>query len=39
MTHHELFKGDDDGDEPTLTLFTSLGLLAGITAFVAVCSE
>ncbi|KAI8464495.1 MAG: cation exchanger 1 [Monoraphidium minutum] len=38
-SHHDLFRGDDGGDDPTLTLVTSVAALAAITAAVAVSSE
>lgn len=38
-SHHELFASDDEGDEPVLTLVTSLAALGLITLCVAACSE
>jgi Ca2+:H+ antiporter len=38
-SHHELFKGEDEDELPTLTLVTSIAALAAITACVTMCSE
>ncbi len=38
-THSDLFMGDDDGDEPVMTLGGALLGLTAITATVAFCSE
>lgn len=38
-THHDLFCGDDEDEEPVMTFPGALAVLAGITAAVAVCSE
>lgn len=38
-THHDLFCGDDDDEEPVMTFPGALAVLTGITVTVAVCSE
>jgi Ca2+:H+ antiporter len=38
-THAECFSGDEDGDEPALSLLGALGLLTIITIIVAINSE
>lgn len=38
-THHDLFEGEGDEEEPMLSIFTAMGLLALITGVVAMNSE
>ena len=38
-SHNDLFKSDDDGEDPTLTLVSSVAAMAVITALVAFASE
>lgn len=38
-THHDMFCGDDEDEEPVMTFPGALAVLTGITVAVAVCSE
>jgi hypothetical protein len=38
-THKHLFMGEDDGEEPTLSIGASMAMLAAITVMVAFSSE
>ncbi len=38
-THHDIFCGDDEDEEPVMTFPGALAVLAGITVAVATCSE
>lgn len=38
-THHDLFCGEDEDEEPVMTFPGAIAVLTGITVAVAVCSE
>lgn len=38
-THHDLFEGEGDDEQPMMSLFTAMTLLTIITVIVAFCSE
>lgn len=38
-THHDLFCGEDEDEEPVMTFPGAIAVLTGITVTVAICSE